>query len=474
MSLREVKVGRQKFQVKENLLDKVIATLSPERGARRLQAKLTMALVGGYKGASKRRRQTQSWVTSGGDADTDILLDLPALRERSRDLVRNAPIATGAINTATTNVVGSGLKLYPQIDADFLGMTLEQKEKWEADTLRRFNLWAKSKNCDIERTLNFFQMQELVFRSAFENGDTFCNLPRKAVQGLPGDQPLRLQLIEADRVCNESFQRDGDKLAGGVERDDDGAPIRYHILKQHPGNMLKTKSAEWVKIDAFGQASGLRNILHLYRPLRPGQSRGVPDLAPAIEPLRQLEQYTDAELTAAVVSGMFTVFVKSASGAGMGTMGPTSETGGSSTDEDYKLSAGAIVEMAEGDSIETANPGRPNANFDPFWVSMVRQIGMSLEIPFEILVKHFSSSYSASRAAMLEAWRFFKNRRQWLGDDFCQEVYTIWLYIEVAEGRIAAPGFLRDALTRQAYLGAQWIGPGRGMINEKVEIDAAE
>ncbi len=43
---------------------------------------------------------------------------------------------------------------------------------------------------------------------------------------------------------------------------------------------------------------------------RPGQRRGVPVLAPVIEALKQLGRYTDAELVAAVVSGLFTVFVK--------------------------------------------------------------------------------------------------------------------------------------------------------------------
>lgn len=43
---------------------------------------------------------------------------------------------------------------------------------------------------------------------------------------------------------------------------------------------------------------------------RAGQRRGVPMLAPVLEALKQLGHYTDAEITAAVLSAMFTVFVK--------------------------------------------------------------------------------------------------------------------------------------------------------------------
>ena len=61
-----------------------------------------MALYGDYTGARKDRRQTQAWQTIDGSADQVTLPDLPALRERSRDLIRNAPLATGAINTVVT------------------------------------------------------------------------------------------------------------------------------------------------------------------------------------------------------------------------------------------------------------------------------------------------------------------------------------------------------------------------------------
>ena len=54
--------------------------------------------------------------------------------------------------------------------------------------------------------------------------------------------------------------------------------------------------------------------LHLKDKTRPGQTRGVPYLAPVIELIKQLGRYTDAEVMAAVVSGMFTVFVHNETG----------------------------------------------------------------------------------------------------------------------------------------------------------------
>lgn len=78
---------------------------------------------------------------------------------------------------------------------------------------------------------------------------------------------------------------------------------------------------------------------------------------------------------------------------------------------DGSMESGQAVNLLPGESIEAPDPGRPNPAFDPFWTAMVRQIGMALEMPFEVLVAHFQSSYSAARAALLMAWKAFRRRR---------------------------------------------------------------
>jgi len=461
-----INVAGKSIAVKETLADRIVNYFNPVRGRERYQSRMMMALAGGYAGGSRKNKAFKNWNVSGGDADSDLLPDLAIMRERSRDLARNTPLACGAINTAVTNVVGTGLKLHATIDADYLGLSEDEKDAWERNAEREFNLWADSQECDSARTLNFYGHQELAFRSTLENGDIFYALPFIKRNGSP--YGLKLQAIEADRVTNENFARDTDKLAGGIELDEYGAPTQYHFLQTHPGLMGK-KNRKWKKVPAFGSKSGRRNILHLFEQRRPGQRRGAPYLAPVIESLKQIGRYTDAELMAAVISGMFTVFVKSDSEEPFGATG-TDEDG----NPEYSMGNGAIVGLGQGDSIETANPGRPNTAFDPFVMAILRQVGSALEIPFELLIKHFTASYSASRAAFMEAWKFFKKRRKWLSDYFCQPIYEAVLYEAVAAGRLYAPGFIEDARVRKAYLGSMWIGPGKGQIQEKVEVQAAQ
>ncbi len=460
--------------ITENFLDKAIAFISPEAGMKRRHARLGLEITNSYVGASNgsNNRNLKKWPAGNKSANADIEPDRKRLIARSRDLVRNNALAAGAINTKVSNIVGTGLKPQPCIDYEFLKITDEQANEWENNTRREFGMWAESVNCDITRTSNFYELQDLAFRSVLENGDSVCLLPMKAVPGFIYE--TRLQLIEADRLCNEGFKADTALMTSGIQRDEFGAPTSYSILNYHPGDMYITKAYKWETIPAFGARTGRRNVIHLFRRLRMGQSRGIPDLAPVIELLRQLGEYTEHELTAAAVSSMFTVFVKSEGARGLAPMEPISESGGSITDSDYKLGSGAIVELDKGEDVTFGNPTRPNVNFDPFVQAILKQIGIALELPYEILIKHFESSYSAARASMLEAWRFFSGRRDWLASNFCSVVYEAWMWEAVAKGRIIAPGFLTDPAIRAAYLKAQWFGPARGQIDELKEAKAAE
>lgn len=475
--VKTFRVQGKEITVKDTIIDKVVNYFNPVSGAKRLNSRAQIAtfeaLSGAYSGVSKSRRSISGYNPRTLDADSAILPDLPALRDACDDLARNNPVAVGAINTNVTNVVGTGLTLQSNIDWRVLNITEEAADDLQVQIEREWALFSESKDCDITRTLDFGGIQDVAFRSMLTKGDVFALLPyQKQTREFPFG--FRVQLIEAERVCNQSRARDTKEISGGVEKDLNGAPIAYHIARTHPGSTLSPKTSEWDRVPAFNTKTGLRNIVHLFDTIRIGQTRGVPYLAPIIEPLKQLGRYTEAELTAAVVSACFTVFIKTESGDGeISPMSPTSEVGGSTSDTDYKIAPGGIVGLAPGEDVSTASPGRPNALFDPFVQAIYRQMGMALEMPYEVLIKHYTASYSAARAAMLDAWKVFVKRRKLLAFNFCQVVYENWMYEQVASGRIVAPGYFDDPIIRKAYLGAVWVGPTRGMIDETKEVQAA-
>jgi lambda family phage portal protein len=259
-----------------------------------------------------------------------------------------------------------------------------------------------------------------------------------------------------------------------VEVDAAGAPVAYHILKRHPGSLDFSGygndiAGQYDRVEAFGKKTGRRNVLHIFDRLRPDQNRGVPYLAPVMELLKQLDRYTEAEIMAAVLTSFYTVFIKTETGD-LGVPVPAAPAGKAT---DMELGPGMINVLNPNEEVQFPNAMRPNAGFDPFVTSILRQIGVALELPFEILIKHFTASYSAARAAMLEAWKFYKNRRTFVASRFCQPVFEAWMDEAVAIGRINAPGYFTDPLMRRAYLRAEWVGDAPGQIDPQKEAEAA-
>ena len=451
--------------------DRIARNFAPRWVARRQQARIQTAMVAGYTGASTSRRTLSQFVTNEGDADAETIADLPKLRQRSSDLIRNDAIASGIINTDVSVVIGSGLKVQSRIDRDILNLSDEQADAFEANAERIFRRWGNSQECDIERTLHFADFQELVFRSVKEKGDILVLLPFLERTG--SDFGVKVQAIEAERLSNENNVRDSNRLVAGVEKDEYGAPFQYHIASIHPGNRYK-RPTEWKKVRAFGDRTGRRNALHIYHKNRVGLTRGVPSLAPVIEVIKQMSRYTEAEITAAVTAGLFTVFIESDHAEGLGPMEPTSQTGAKSSDDDVKMGSGAIVELGRGERPNFADPNRPNSQFGTFIDELSKQIGASLQIPAELLFKKFSTSYTAAQAALLEAWRYVLAERRWFVDFFCQPVYEAVIEEAVMRGMLSAPGFMNDDTIRRAYLGTEWIGPPKGHYRELEAAKAAQ
>jgi len=459
---------------KLSLLDRAIAYVSPQTAMKRHAARTAMALTGGggYSGGQYSDRMAM-WQPGSGDADSNIITDLRELRARSSDLIRNSPIAGGAIETMVTHTVGTGLTMKPTIDADVLGMEEEAAEEWEATTTREFELWACSMYADAMEQQDFYELQDLAYRSALEKGDSFAVLATIKRQDWP--YQLAVQIIEADRVSNPNGANDVATQVQGIEKSEQGRPVAAYIADRHPNQWgAYSKAAKWERVP-FRGSGGRLNLIQLFRKKRPGQTRGVPELAPVIEPLKQLSRYTEAEIAAAVVAGAFSVFVKMSPDAFTDLFDDSAQSAITQSAKrwDGTLQPGAAVNLLPGEEIQTADASRPNPNFDPFVSAIMGQIGIGLNIPKEVLMKHFQSSYSAARAALLDAWRTFRIRRQWLASKFCQPIYEEWLADAVAMGRISAPGFFADPAIRKAWSRAAWTGDGPGAIDPAKEADAA-
>lgn len=431
-----------------------------------------------WRGASRTLRSLVSWMPVIGSATSDLpATELKTLRARSRDAFRGDLLARAALLRPRTSVVGTGLMCRPSVDHAVLGMTEEAAEAIDAILRSHWNAWAEDPvECDAEATLDFYGLEGLALLSAMASGDVFALTPYEVRPG--GAYGLKVQLIEADRISNPSGQADSDTLIDGVVVDGP-MPVRYWICSTHPGDKSTTGLPTWTAYEAFGAATGRRRVLHVWNDKeRPGQIRGAPYLAPILEPLIQLRRYGLAELMAAVVSGLMTVFIEKETQQTDGSGNPLPAfVGQQQTDAGepakIELGNGAVVDLAPGEKPAMVNPSRPNANFDPFFVAVVKQIGAALEIPLDELLLHYDASYSAARAAMLQAWRFYLLRRWRLTQEFCQPIYNLFVDELVATGRVNLPNYA-DPIRRRAFCRAVWVGPARGSMDEEKEANAAK
>ena len=477
-------------------IDKLISIISPEWAAKREIARQTLRAIKntGYSssGASTYKRSMKGWQAWSSSPQADIDMNLDTLRQRSRDLFMNSGLARSAITTPRTNVIGAGLKLKARIDYEALGISIDEADEWEKKTEREFALWADSLFCDATCMNNFYEIQSLVFMSSLLNGDGWALI--KFEDPKPYfPYSLRIHAIEGDRVSTPIANTDvvsytygpigfnsesGNRVINGVEIDKTGKVVAYWVSSAYPNDPANpTAMWEWTRVEAFGKRTGIPNILQVMVPERCEQYRGVPFLSPVIEDLKQIKRYTEAELMAAIVMGFFTIFIKEGGGA-IGDF-PLAEAVGakekiSIDPADFELGAGTINTLPPGYDIAAADPKRPSSNFESFTTALAKHVGAALEIPYELLLKNFTASYSASRAALLEAWKAFRMRRTWFANDFCQPIYEVWLREAVSIGRIDAPGFFNDPIAAKAWARAEWHGPAPGQVDPVKEVQAAQ
>lgn len=481
--------------------ESVIGAVFPTYAAKRAKARVELEryemtrqiLASGYGNyaASRHKNSTVTWMAEGGAPKQDIDDHVEALRQKSRDAVMGIPIAAAAVKTVRTNVVAGGLVPTPQVDGDALNMTPEEVSVLQARIMREFALWAESVAVDAERRDNFYQLQKMAFLGMLINGDAPALLEMKPFPAHPYQTSIKL--LEADQLCSPNGQdrltpckineQEVYKIVQGVETDKEGEICAYWFCNAHP--LDKTELAnKWQRVVARGEKTGRPNVIHLMDKERPGQRRGVPILAPILEAVKQLGRYTQAELDAAVVAALFTVFIEHSEetdepplgefspmmqGGGLGDLAPARDEA-----QDIKLGNGAIVSLATGEKANIATPGRPNAGFEAFYNAVTMDIAAGMEIPVEVLRKQFSTSYSAARGALNEFWRTCGMLRDLFSEQFCQPIYEAWFSEAVALGRIRAPGYWNDPIIKKAYTNCMWNGPARTNLNPVQEVTAAE
>jgi len=433
------------------------------------------ANAGAYAGASATNRDVTAWNPSRGSAMADLSPDLPNLIYRNRDIYRNNGVAHAGVQTIIDNVVGTGLRLSARPNYLALGKDKAWAVEWAAQAQSFYHAWWHSTACDAADTLTGDQLTAQVMFSKLNNGASLT-LPLWIPDRGDG-YATKLQTVEIDRLSNPYNGPDVRTFHGGIEFGDYGEPLAYHIRRGHPGDAFTEsdpRAFTWERIPRRTPFGRLR-VIHDFDSDRSGMTRGAPLMAAILPQFKNLDRYTQAELQAAVGNAMiFATLETTMTGdeiLEMFTKDPAAYYK-AREEQAVRMQSGSMLPIAPGDKMNAFLPTRPASGFGAFVENIHRIIGVALDMPYELLMKDFSkTTYSSARAAMLEAWRSFNRRRDWLGTMWLDPIYGLFLEELVNDGRIDAPGFYEN---RAAYLRCRWIGPGKGWVDPVKEAQAAQ
>ncbi len=430
-----------------------------------------------YKSTNPLNRLVSEWNPPSEEVDDSLLPALDTLRDQCRDLDRNESVARGSVENIVCNVVGEGLWPQAKLNHEMLGISEKEARAFENQAENIFRLVAESTAIDYLGRSTFPELQDQVLRAQLIDGDVLSVRRQKKLRKYEL-LSTRVQLIPGGRLRDPGDYKGDNDIREGVELDATGEPIAYHILNRTKYDGVDFRGVDSKRISRYSK-NGIIHVLHLFHKRLPDQSRGEPLLTPAIQKFKQLSRYAEAEIAAAVINAFLTTFITS---DGQGPLGPRQNAhlanrGADEPKKEWtqrKLGPMTMLNLLPGEKVEAPAPGRPSPKFDSFFQSVLKQIGPSIGLPFEVLIQHFSSSYSAARAALLQAWRFFKVRRKWLEIGFCQPIYEWVIEEAILRGMIEAPGFFDNPIKRALYLKAQWIGQEMPSIDRYKDAKADE
>jgi lambda family phage portal protein len=390
--------------------------------------------------ATRYNRRLAGWNPTDQHLNSILAAGGEPLRRRARDTVRNNPYAASACDSFVANAVGAGIKPSWLLD--------------DQDLKRRLQaLWlAWTDEADADWLTDFYGLQALAARAMFEAGEVFVRFrERRPEDGLR--VPLQLQVLESEMLPLD-LNRDlggGRAIRAGIEFDAIGRRVRYHFRRHHPGDAT-----------APGQGSDLHSVvpaedvMHVYKPLRPGQIRGVPWIAPSLVRLHLLDQFDDAALEKMRTTALFGIAITKQP-LDEGPLGGALEAADGG-DPVLGMSPGMALELAPGEGVEVIDPGEAGSSYEPFEYRNLTASASGLGVPYANVTGDRSrANYSSERGGTVESRRRIE-QLQWatLIYQLCRPVARRWLDSVALNGVLALPRYVRDP---DRYRRVKWITP---------------
>jgi capsid protein len=331
----------------------------------------------------------------------------------SRYLVRNYPLAKRIASLCSIYGVGAGISANASTsDPDFnKGATLF------------FSNWANSVFSSSDNETNFYQIQRIIATELLLCGEVFIVL-EKAGTGYP-----QVRLVRSEDV--EHSGNADDTSVDGVYFDSFGKALAYNI----------PTGKGYQKIDAG-------NVIHVKHATEIGQKRGVGMFASSLNAMRDhkdmatlIKRGLKTQLTQSIV---ITKKVADAQGGLLGTAYPVDgislpATGPSNRGLEQVFTGGNVNYMQEGEDVKLLASDHPTENVMAFVEQIMREVCLSVSLPFEFVVNADKLTGTGIRFAISDAAAFFASIQDAMIDGGFNRIYS-WVISSILKQRkLSAP-----------------------------------
>lgn len=350
-------------------------------------ARFVVAPKARYEGARQTtQRSTLHGSVQNARHDIDAYNRYELVR-RSRYFERNNAFVNRLADLTEQYTVGQGLTFFPS----------SQDTEWNARALSYWRDWTKF--ADLSSRLSFGTLQGIIARALFVDGEIFILLTR-GESGRP-----RIQLVESHRV--KTPPTGAKNIIDGIEIDDRGRPIAYHIVSEDSDRK-----------ETFTRAAA-EFVVHVFEPGRPGQYRGLPMLYPVMNDLHDLDDLQIFEMQAAKEASRVQNVIKTSTGEVSdddlirGTMSGSDNV--ERADYYKDIFAGEVKVLKHGDDFQQFRVERPSAATSGYWDYLTSKVCCGVGIPKEIVLP--SSMQGTSMRSVLDiANSFFRGRSAVIAD----------------------------------------------------------
>lgn len=420
--------------------------------------------------AGKHGRRLRALPTTAAAINALIRTYGRTAQARSRYLCVNNPYGSAAKESYVSNMIGTGIKPAWRID---------DREK-KRGLQRAFLRWTDES--DADGLTDFYGQQAIIAGELFEAGECFVRRRDRFVSdGL--SVPLQLQIIPSEMLPfdhNETL-RNGNRIVMGVEFDAIGRRVAYHFLRNHPGDLVVDFSAaQKVRVPAS-------EILHIFRPIRAGQVRGVPHTLASMTALAMVDLYDDGELERKRSAALYGAFVtRAAAETGDDEQQPFADAPETPHDDvsdisDFSLEPGAVIDLAEGQDIKFAEPADVGGSYEPFQYRNLTRIAAGFGVTYADMTGDLrQTSYGSQRAGMVKTRRKIEaDQHHFIVFQLCRPVAKWFMERAMLVGAIEGVTAAEYDANPRDYLDIrwipprwEWIDPMKDRMAEKLAVDS--